>query len=47
MKNLERVQYCVSSCYREGVSFIDKDGFQVAYQKVFIFNTRVWHYNEN
>jgi len=38
MKHLERFNQCTSSCYREAVSFIDKDGNQVAYQKVFSFH---------
>jgi len=44
MKHLEHINQCSSSCYRESVSFIDKNNYQVAYQKVYIFSTNEWRW---
>jgi len=44
MRDLERTGQCTAHAYREAVSFIDKDGYQVAYQKVYIFSASVWRW---
>ena len=44
MKSLERHTCINSDCFRESVSFVDADGWQIAYQKVFLFKSTGWRW---